>query len=113
MAICDHEYCDFIVYTPKGVHIERITKCTEYWIQLETNLSGIFRKFLLPELLLKSLSHDNDTDAPGDTICSCKRAVFGRVIKCSSDKCENKCYHYTCVGLKRKPVKEWTCANHK
>ena len=106
MAICNVDYCDFIVFTLKGLHIERISRDEHFWLQLLTNIKEVYLQFILPELLSGSIKDDSDNN---DKICKCKKPVYGRVIKCGNSLCKVSFYHYGCVELRRKPRKTWYC----
>ena len=38
MMVCDHSYCDFVCWTPKGLHVERISKDTIFCKMLKEKL---------------------------------------------------------------------------
>ena len=55
MGITGAKWCDFIVYTQKGMSIQRIPFNQEFWWDLERKLSSFFMSTLLI-LLLKIFS---------------------------------------------------------
>lgn len=45
-------YCDFIVWTPLEMFVERIVKNDEFWYsKMETNLVQFYHKALIPEIV--------------------------------------------------------------
>lgn len=41
--------------------------------------------------------------------CFCKGVESGRMIACDNEGCSIEWFHYTCVGIKRKPKGKWYC----
>ncbi|XP_035689579.1 uncharacterized protein LOC118424879 [Branchiostoma floridae] len=56
MFICDVEYCDFVVWTKKGVFIERILPNAEFWDSATLKSKEFFDKAILPEIVGKWFS---------------------------------------------------------
>ncbi|XP_066288919.1 uncharacterized protein [Branchiostoma lanceolatum] len=56
MFICDVEYCDFVVWTKKGVYIERILPNAEFWSNMTLKSKKFFDKAILPEIVGKWFS---------------------------------------------------------
>ena len=52
MMVCDHSYCDFVCWTPKGLHVERISKDTIFCKMLKEKLDVFFIKAILPRVLM-------------------------------------------------------------
>lgn len=51
MAIVGTEWCDFVVYTLAGIHVERIIFDTHFWDdKLQPSLQSFFRCHVLPKL---------------------------------------------------------------
>ena len=42
MGITGSKWCDFIVYTSKGLYVERITFDPDYWRNLQTELLNYY-----------------------------------------------------------------------
>ena len=38
LSVCEKDYCDFVCWTPKGIHVERITQDPEHFKQTKTAL---------------------------------------------------------------------------
>ena len=52
MMVCDHSYCDFVCWIPKGLHVERISKDTIFCKMLKEKLDVFFIKAILPRVLM-------------------------------------------------------------
>ncbi len=51
MAVGDRPWCDFVVYTPHGISVERIKLNVQFWDKLLTKLSKFFDKRFAPEIV--------------------------------------------------------------
>ncbi|XP_078658592.1 uncharacterized protein LOC144903975 [Branchiostoma floridae x Branchiostoma belcheri] len=51
--ICDVEYCDFVIWTNKGVYIERILPNEAFWNNIILKSKEFFDKAILPEIVGK------------------------------------------------------------
>ena len=52
MAITGIKICDFVVWTPKGIHVQTIHFDSDFWNRTcVPKLEYFFRFFLLPEIL--------------------------------------------------------------
>ena len=51
MAIANKPWCDFCVWTPNGLAIDRIDRDTDFWQQkMFPKLQTVYNKYLLPEI---------------------------------------------------------------
>lgn len=117
LAICEKEYCDFICWTPEGIHVERILPHTTHYMETKPALDSFFIKVLLPLLLTgktffdetpqttNQLSHKSPT-----TYCWCGGEEAGRMVACDNPQCRIEWFHFGCVGLTRKPRGKWFCS---
>ena len=56
MAIVSTEWCDFVVYTPVGLHVERVAFDYRFWEdELFPSLERFFRNHVLPELVTATI----------------------------------------------------------
>ena len=89
LAICEMEYCDFVCWTPHGMHIECILPDTLFET-IKPTTDTFFKKVLLPLLITgrtqreqtqstQGTSHASEKD---DTYCWCKVAMAA---------CDNAC----------------------
>ena len=49
MAICNASFCDFLLWSPKGMTVERVTFDKEFWEKLHLKLHNFYVNALLPE----------------------------------------------------------------
>ena len=49
--ICDIEYCDFVVWTTKDVHIQRILPDPTFWYKVVEKATRLFQTAVLPEIV--------------------------------------------------------------
>lgn len=113
------DYCDFIVWTPEGLYIERILKSESFFDQLKPHLDNYFSQILLPVLLTGTI----DTVAPSkdsSAMVSSSNEVYflcggkdeGRMIACDNSHCAIEWFHYKCIGISRKPKGKWYCSTN-
>ena len=50
LAITKREWCDFVVWTPKGLSVERIVADQEFWERIKPKLVQFYKQAVLPEL---------------------------------------------------------------
>ena len=51
MGITGSQWCDFVVWTPKGISIERISFDSTFWNNMIPKLENYYDSALLPELV--------------------------------------------------------------
>lgn len=51
MAICDVPICDFVIWSPKGILIERIVRDSAFWDDLWPKLTNFHHQVLLPDYI--------------------------------------------------------------
>ena len=51
LAISQRDYCDFVCWSLRGIHVERILKDTSYFASIKPHLDASFVKAILPLLL--------------------------------------------------------------
>lgn len=112
MTICQKEYSDFVCWTTKGIHIERISFDPSVFSRIKPQDRSLFQSAVLPELL-PHLIYDGDTDKENrnKTYCTCGSGEHGRTIACDNTQCAVEWFHYGCVGIRRKPRGKWYCPN--
>lgn len=107
MALTGTRYCDFVVWSPTELFIERITFNEEFWL-LELQKSANFHKnVILPELLGKFFTRNR---VSVNLYCVCKTGDDGQpMICCDNDSCDVQWYHMNCIGLSEVPIGLWLC----
>ena len=91
MAVFEEEYSDFVCWTTKGLHVERIEYSPSIFLQLKPSLDLFFKNAILPELLTHAPKDGNtdkehQTDNQSDDIlyCLCGKGESGRMIACDN-----------------------------
>lgn len=108
LEVCDKQYCDFVCWTNKGVHVERILRDRSSFEHIKPSLDHFFQEALLPCILCGSdFTFKENVASPEDEgevfYCWCQEPEFGKMIGCDNDFCEYEWFHYSCVGITRKP----------
>lgn len=105
MYVCQLTFCDFVVFTLKGISIHTVAYNPKFVNELVQKCSEFAFNRVVPEILCHKLSsQESETN-----ICVCKRPSFGKIVSCSKPDCEIKMYHLSCANLQRKPRGPWTC----
>lgn len=130
-------YCDFVVWTEKDIHIERIYPNEEFWLINVEKVKHIFITSILPELMGKfhsrtssvqsgvepqepdqsvtsfSLNKDTSVNTGNDellTYCYCKGPEEGEMVGCDNSECVYRWFHLKCLKLNSLPKsKFWYC----
>ncbi len=71
LEICERNYCDFIVWTPNGLYIERIYKDVKFIERLFQKLTKFFVEQFLPELMTRKLQMCK-------VYCVCQQEEYGK-----------------------------------
>lgn len=118
MFICNVEYCDFIVWTPHGLYVERIMPDVEFWSASVAKVTEFFKIGILPEIVGKlytrpSLPSTLVAPSPDDDSaewCICQRYIEdSTLVGCDNDDCKVKWFHLQCLRLKNPPKGRWLC----
>ena len=76
LAICSKDYCDFVVWTPNGLYIERIVEDKSFFEEVKPYLDNYFLGILLPVLLTGRietvLPETTSNQTSSNTASSCK-----------------------------------------
>ncbi len=95
LYICNRSYCDFVCWTPKGIHIERINKDPSIFLEIEPKLKLFFLNCILPQVLC--------VKEKADVYCFCRKGEFGQMIACDNSSCPYKWFHFSCVDIADEP----------
>lgn len=63
MGICGVSYCDFVCYTSKGIHIERILFDQNFFNTMIVKVTDFYRLCIVPELLARRLKNNQEENA--------------------------------------------------
>jgi hypothetical protein len=117
MAATKTNYCDFVVWTPdsSNVHIERVKFDPEFFAESVVKAAHFYKVGVLPELLGKWYSTERKPEEviSGNLSCFCLAPAQDKnlIVECQSSFCKLKKFHLQCLGLKRKPKKNYLCPN--
>ena len=121
LFVCGHAYGDFVVWTQRSCHCERIAKDDKFWEEMLPKARHFFRVGLLPELLGKCHTRpplvgcpDIQTDSTASVTavpvwCYCRKEESGDMVACDSGSCKYEWFHFACVGLLSEPKGKWFC----
>ena len=96
-------YCDFVVWTEKDVHIERIYPDESFWLESVSRVRHFFVTSILPELIGKFYSRTSElvsvtqTPSPSGPSCSVPLSEPGPSssvpsVKTDGDSAKTYCY---------------------
>ena len=112
MALCDVDYCDFVVWTINGGVTLRMLRDEDFLENIMPTLNSFFVTCILPELLTRRIQIPIEDDAETSRVyCYCHQGEDGReMIGCDNTSCKFEWFHFDCVGLSKKPKsKYWYC----
>lgn len=113
--VTNANFCDFIIWTPNEIFIERILPDHHFWQSNLARVRTFYIHGVLPELLGRYYTRMHVCDATlartptVDRPCYCKEYKSDTVLTCASTTCAVKYFHKQCLGLKNKPRKGWQC----
>ena len=115
------DYCDFVVWTPLRVHVQRIHEEIPFAEKLIRKLSNFYVEHLLSAIMTGNVSARSQetqdeklTQADDDQIyCYCCCEEHGKMIECDNKECKIGWFHFICVGIKRTPRGQWFCPDCK
>lgn len=111
MYVTKRKFCDFVVWSPKEMFIERI-KIDEAFLQVNIEKALDFhQKVIVPELLgrfyTRSLNHKIEV-----LWCLCQKPDTGEpMLQCENDECSIQWFHLSCIKLNDVPESFWMCPN--
>ena len=118
LAVCEKDYCDFVCWTPEGIHIDRILPDSDHFSVTKPLLDALFVTVLLPILLTGKLAQEKETSPQREelrsatqTFCWCCRGEEGRMVAYDNSHYKIIWFYFTCVCLSRKPRGKWFCAD--
>ena len=119
LFVTEKLYCDFVMWTPKGMVTQRIYPNVNFIEKLSRKLTNFYVDHMLPEILRSSLSayESTSTAATGNSsqqlYCLCQQVEYGKMIMCDSPSCKYTWFHYGCVGVQRARKGSWFCPDCK
>ena len=116
MFVTNRTYCDFVVWTEKDLHTERLTLDDALIRSALPTARKFFSMCILPELLGKwytrpTTANDEPQELEEDSglWCHCKQKKGGDMVGCENRSCPAQWFHLECVGLTTLPHGKWYC----
>ena len=111
MYVLHVQFCDFVIATDVSKQIIRVKYDPEFGINLGSLSKECFFDNVLPEIVTRKIhSKQEELTASSEELwCICRKKSSGKMIICTGSSCQIRKFHYKCVGIKRKPRKEWIC----
>ncbi|XP_033635761.1 uncharacterized protein LOC117296806 isoform X2 [Asterias rubens] len=115
------KYCDFVVWIPSQIHIQRIEFNANFFKCILEKVSSFYKVCILFEVIgkwftqsrplaVQDLSATFGNEGQPTVWCYCRRAdLKAQFVSCYSDKCQIKKFHMSCVKLKVAPKRKWFC----
>ena len=114
LGILPRSRCDFVCWTPNGIHIEQITYDPTFFADMCIKLEKFFVCVILPLLLCgtdkENLRHPSEATG---VFCYCRKGEVGRMVLCDRQSCKHGWFHFSCVGLTSEPEGAWFCPDCK
>ena len=123
ILVTKRKYCDFVVWSPKETHIERMMLDEKLMEGSVPKSERFWRLCVLPELLGKwytrqeppvnpsSSHHAHTVEEDCGQWCYCGEDKGGEMIGCDGKSCAVTWYHLDCVGMSPSsiPRGKWLC----
>lgn len=106
MTVCQVDHCDFVVWAPFLLHVERIGRDVLFCDAIFDTARDFFRKAVLPELFYKYSTrqqHCPQVASQQNAYCFCGGPETGKMVACENKSRAYMWFHFSCVGLKRAP----------
>ena len=119
LFITELDYCDLVIWTKKGMVIERIYADINFSEKLLKKLTDFYIDIFLPKFLQLALGDFLPTitqqRAQPKLYCLCQKVESGQMVMCDNPNCPYGWFHFECVGIKRAPARHcaWYCSHCK
>ena len=120
LHVTKRDFCDFVVWTEKSLHYERILPDPDFWQDILKRASQFFLFGILPELTAKfytSPSPATNLTSRQSTYCYCQSTELdASMMECAAGDCLKKLFHKKCIWSEdliltvyNSKRKTWTC----
>ena len=123
MFVTRRTFCDFVVWSPKEMHMERLTLDKELIQTAIPTAEKFWRLCVLPELLGKWYTRKQRSEVQSTSFhtyteeedsgrwCYCRENKGGEMIGCDGKSCDITWFHLDCVGMSPSSVPrgKWLC----
>ena len=136
MYVCKVDYCDYVIWTQKGLHVERLVPDNDLIESIITKSKAFFQYAVLPELLgsyfsrpnphavnraipnpitlppkVEEIPDENNNSPPPSAklYCFCQTPYDDTksYIGCDNSGCKYEWFHLKCVKIKKIPSGDW------
>ena len=107
LAICDREFCDFVVWTPQKTVVQRIYKDFAFIDKLLRKLTTFYVDHVLPTHHIQDPYSSCESNT--QLYCFCQEQEHGEMIECENTDCQYQWFHFSCVGINQAPIGSWYC----
>ena len=114
LGILQRQRCDFVCWTPHGIHIEQIIYDPSFFSNICCKLQSFFVLVVLPRVLCGA--EKENTCHPSETtgvFCYCRKGEVGKMVLCDNPSCKYGWFHFSCINLKSAPEGAWFCPDCK
>ena len=114
LGILQRQRCDFVCWTPHGIHIEQIIYDPSFFATICVKLECFFVQVVLPRVLCGAEKENigHSSEATG-VFCYCRKGEVGKMVLCDNPSCKYGWFHFSCVNLKSAPEGAWFCPDCK
>ena len=132
LFVTNKMHCDFVVWSPEGLFVERIYPDREWWVKWSGQGMLFHSKCIMPELCVQYFSKKtilgtstsqnviqhvaaSESVASGNYCVTVCRGVDDGItmICCDDENCSVQWFHTRCMKLKRVPKGKWFCPQCK
>ena len=94
LAICGYIYSDFVCWTTRGIHVERIEYVAAFFNNIRSKLDTYFCTIVLPKMI-----RGKDSES-GEVFCVCRKGEYGKIIACDNPNCKHQWFHFKCINIR-------------
>lgn len=107
--VCNLQYCDFVIWSPRFLFKERIYPDFEFWAKYSQTALKFHSEVIVPELLGRYFTR-KEGSAKLNYWCICNGVDDGTpMLQCDNDECSIKWFHFKCLNISCVPDSEWYC----
>jgi hypothetical protein len=127
LFLCSREYADFIVWTEKEMHIERIEPDSDFWEKTAKQAKSFHSMAVMPELVgrfysrmnkpatltISSAAASSQNQEAEKVFCICRKGETDTMVACDNQNCLYQWFHLECLKLteSKLPKGKWYCAD--
>ena len=129
MHVCRRNYCDFVIWSEKGILMDRVYIDSNFFDIIIDDLKHFFVYGILPEIVgkwytrqpvansdnivpipvLTNESNESDEEDYDKVWCYCSQPSYGEMIFCENESCSIQWFHCDCLRIRKIPKDSWRC----